>query len=163
MIVYEDIISGDEMITDKFDLKEVDGVAYEADCHYIEVKAGYDVDHGASGDSDNDQEETETVLDIIYSQRLQPTSFDKESYRHYLGGYINEVKSKTHFTDQERLDFKTKADALTKKIVSNFKDYVFYTGESQNSEGMVVLLSYREDGVTPYLTLWKHGLKGREV
>lgn len=27
----------------------------------------------------------------------------------------------------------------------------------------VVLLNYREDGVTPYVTLWKHGLKETKV
>ena len=37
--------------------------------------------------------------------------------------------------------------------VANFKDYEFYTGESMNPDGMVVLLNYREDGTTPYLTL----------
>ena len=27
----------------------------------------------------------------------------------------------------------------------------------------VVLLNYREDGVTPYVTIWKHGLKEEKV
>lgn len=27
----------------------------------------------------------------------------------------------------------------------------------------VVLLNYREDGVTPFLTIWKHGLKEEKV
>ena len=30
-------------------------------------------------------------------------------------------------------------------------------------EGMVALLNYREDGVTPYVTVWKHGLKEEKV
>lgn len=34
-----------------------------------------------------------------------------------------------------------------------------FTGESMNADGMVALLNYREDGVTPYLTFWKDGLK----
>jgi len=28
-----------------------------------------------------------------------------------------------------------------------------------NPEGMVALLNYRADGVTPYFTFWKDGLK----
>jgi len=43
--------------------------------------------------------------------------------------------------------------------VANFKDYEFYTGESMNPDGMVALLNYREDGITPYFTFWKDGLK----
>jgi len=56
-------------------------------------------------------------------------------------------------------DFEKEASAFAKKIVANFKDYEFYIGGSMNPEGMVVLLNYREDGVTPYLTFWKDGLK----
>ena len=52
---------------------------------------------------------------------------------------------------------------LRQEIVANFKDYEFFTGESMNPDGMVVLLNYREDGVTPYVTLWKHGLKSTKV
>jgi len=32
-----------------------------------------------------------------------------------------------------------------------------------NPDGMVILLNYREDGMTPYVTLWKHGLKEQKV
>lgn len=27
----------------------------------------------------------------------------------------------------------------------------------------VILLNYREDGVTPYVTIWKHGVKEEKV
>jgi hypothetical protein len=27
----------------------------------------------------------------------------------------------------------------------------------------VILLNYRPDGVTPYVVVWKHGLKGMKV
>ena len=27
----------------------------------------------------------------------------------------------------------------------------------------VILLNYREDGTTPYVVVWKHGLKGMKV
>ena len=33
----QDIITGDEIISDSYDLKEIDGVAYEADCRKITV------------------------------------------------------------------------------------------------------------------------------
>lgn len=37
MIIYKDIITDNEMISDSYDLKEIDGVVYEADCAMIEV------------------------------------------------------------------------------------------------------------------------------
>jgi hypothetical protein len=60
-------------------------------------------------------------------------------------------------------EFETKASGFAKKIIGNFKDYEFYTGESMNPDGMIVLLNYREDGVTPFVTVWKHGLDAVKV
>ncbi|KAJ2046355.1 hypothetical protein GGH13_009350, partial [Coemansia sp. S155-1] len=52
---------------------------------------------------------------------------------------------------------------FVKTVLGNFKDYDFYTGESMNIDGMIVLLNYREDGVTPFLTFFKDGLTEMKV
>ena len=70
---------------------------------------------------------------------------------------------KAKLPEDEVAAFEKGAQAFAKKIVANFKDYEFYTGESMDPDGMVLLLNYREDGVTPYLTVWKHGVKGEKV
>ena len=44
--------------------------------------------------------------------------------------------------------FEKGAQNFAKKIIANFKDYEFYTGENMNPDGMVALLNYREDGIT---------------
>lgn len=59
--------------------------------------------------------------------------------------------------------FEKSAGAYAKKLVANFKDYDFYVGESMDPDGMVVLLNFREDGTTPYVTVWKHGLSEMKV
>ena len=43
MLLYRDVISGDEMFSDAFPIKEVDDIAFEVDCKMITVKEG-DVD-----------------------------------------------------------------------------------------------------------------------
>lgn len=74
------------------------------------------------------------------------------------------IKSYLAEHNPERVDaFEKGAQAFAKKLVANFKDYEFYTGESMDPDGMVVLLNYREDGTTPYLTFWKDGLKQVKV
>lgn len=35
----------------------------------------------------------------------------------------------------------------------------FFTGESMNAEGMVGLLDFREDGITPFMIFFKDGLE----
>ncbi|KAH6914865.1 translationally-controlled tumor protein [Coprinopsis sp. MPI-PUGE-AT-0042] len=160
MLLYEDIISGDELFSDAFPVKEVDGIVYEVDCAMTVVKEG-DVDIGANPSAEEQQEALEDgaaqVNNVVHSFRLQPTSFTKKDYLPYLKGYMKSIKDKLAADDVAA--FEKGAQAFAKKIVANFKDYEFYTGEKMDPEAMVVLLNYREDGVTPYLTFWKHGTK----
>lgn len=65
--------------------------------------------------------------------------------------------------DSEIEAFQAGAQAFAKKIVGSFKDYDFYVGESMDPDGMVVLMNYREDGTTPFVTVWKHGLTEMKV
>ena len=53
----------------------------------------------------------------------------------------------------------TGAAGQIKHILANFKNYQFFTGENMNPGGMVALLDYREDGVTPYMIFFKDGLE----
>jgi hypothetical protein len=46
MLLYNDIISGDEMLSDAVDSKEVGNIAIEVDCSMIIVKEG-EVDIGS--------------------------------------------------------------------------------------------------------------------
>ncbi|KAK4230789.1 Mss4-like protein [Podospora fimiseda] len=169
MLIYKDIISGDELLSDSYDLKEVDGVAYEADCAMI-TEGAVEVNIGANASAEEADEALEDtavkVNNIVHSFRLQSTSFDKKAYLTYLKGYMKAVKKALQDagkSEDEVKDFETKAQGFAKKIIGNFKDWEFYTGESMNPDGMVVLLNYREDGTTPYVVVWKHGLTEMKV
>ncbi|KAL3897410.1 MAG: hypothetical protein SGCHY_003442, partial [Lobulomycetales sp.] len=70
------------------------------------------------------------------------------------------VKAKLQESNPDRVPiFEKKVSVFVKKILENFKDYEFYVGESMNPDGMVVLLNYREDGITPFITFFKDGVK----
>ncbi|TQS35608.1 hypothetical protein Golomagni_03968 [Golovinomyces magnicellulatus] len=69
--------------------------------------------------------------------------------------------------DKEAIaNFEVKAQTYAKKILSDFKAYEFYVGASMDPDAIldtsdsirVILLNYREDQVTPYITIWKDGL-----
>ncbi|KAH7262636.1 translationally controlled tumor protein [Fusarium tricinctum] len=170
MLIYKDILTGDELISDSYDLKEVDGIVYEADCAMIE-EGGVNVDIGANASAEEAAEDLDDqvtkVNNIVSSFRLQSTTFDKKSYLTYLKGYMKAVKAalQEKNADAETITaFEKGAQAFVKNtILANFKDYEFYTGESMNPDGMVVLLNYREDGVTPYIIVWKHGVTEMKV
>ncbi|GAA5834768.1 hypothetical protein JCM5353_000665 [Sporobolomyces roseus] len=155
MLLYKDILTGDELISDAYDLTETDGVVYEADCHMITLREG-NVDIGANASAEEAPEELaegETqVNNIVHSFRLNETQFDKKSYLTYLKGYMKSVKAKLQETKPDEVAaFEKGAAAFAKKVVANFKDYEFFTGESMDPDGMCVLLNYREDGTTPYM------------
>ncbi|KAH9077190.1 translationally controlled tumor-associated [Lactarius deliciosus] len=161
MLLYSDILTEDEMFSDAFPIKEVDNIVYEVDCQLITVKAGADIDIGANPSAEEQEDALEEgatqVNNVVYSFRLQSTTFDKKSFLTYLKGYMKAVKAKLA---EDRVDqFEKGAATYAKKIIANFKDYEFYIGESMNPDGMVALLNYREDGITPYFTFWKDGLK----
>ena len=71
---------------------------------------------------------------------------------------VKEAMKTKGATEAEIKDFESKAGGYAKKIIGNFKDYEFLIGEKMDPDGMVILLNYREDGVTPFVTVWKHGL-----
>ena len=82
----------------------------------------------------------------------------------YIKGYMKQLKGALASGNPERVEiFEKKVQPFVKRILENFKDYEFMVGESMNPEGMVALLNYREDGVTPYLTFFKDGLKQEKL
>jgi hypothetical protein len=86
----QDIITDDEIISDSYPIKEIDGVAYEADCKKINI-GGESFDVGGNPSAEGGEEEgvddsAQTVIDVVHSFRLQETSFDKKSYLSHLKG-----------------------------------------------------------------------------
>jgi hypothetical protein len=201
MLLYKDVLSGDEMFSDAFPIKVVEQIVYEVDCTMITVKQGVDVDIGANPSAEEQEDDALVegavqVNNVVHSFRLETTPFDKKSYLTYLKGYMKQVKMRleeevkaledtknTEKAEMKKKDlavFEAKAQVYAKKIIANFKDFEFvkspfgslrfsliigsqYTGSSQNPEGMVALLNYREDGITPYLTFWIHGLEEQKL
>ena len=82
----------------------------------------------------------------------------------YIKGYMKKIKAHLETSNPDRVKpFEKEAAEFIKGILGNFKDYEFYVGESMDPEGMVALLNYREDGVTPYFVLMKDGLKEEKL
>ncbi|MEU5090415.1 translationally-controlled tumor protein [Streptomyces sp. NPDC021356] len=170
MLVFTDIITGDEIFSDSFPRKLIDDIVWEVDCQMIPVKDGADTDIGANPSAEEAGEDVEdgvrTVNNVVDSFRLNPTTFDRNTYLTHLKGYVQSVRralEELRAKPEEVAAFEKGAAAYTEKIVGNFEAYEFFLGESRNPDGMVGLLSYREDGITPYLTFWKHGLKEQKL
>lgn len=115
MIIFKDKLTDDEMISDSYDLKEIDGIAYEADCAMIEEGVGdigrlfpvstpnymgrnqsaadqgrvrTDIGGNASAEeaADDLADDKVKVNNVVASFRLQSTQFDKKGFLSYLKG-----------------------------------------------------------------------------
>ncbi|KAL9117221.1 MAG: hypothetical protein Q9187_006244, partial [Circinaria calcarea] len=170
MIIYKDIVSGDEIISDTWELKEVDDAVYEVDCKRV-TKGIDNIDIGANPSAEEAEEGVEDgqkqVIDVVDAFRLnymgdEPSGTrlftTKKDYLGALKTYMKKVveKLKEGGADEATIKkFQTGAqNYYTKHIAPNFKDFDFYVGESMDTDGMIVLLNYREDGITPYITIW---------
>ncbi|KAH3680691.1 hypothetical protein WICPIJ_008155 [Wickerhamomyces pijperi] len=167
MKIYTDKISGDELLSDAYDLKLVDNVIFEADCAMVTVGNG-DIDIGGNPSAEDGEEAlddgAETVNNVVYSFRLQQTMFDKKSFLTYIKGYMKRIKALLQESNPEEVEiFEKGAATYVKKVIGSFNDWEFYTGESMDPDAMLVLLNYREDGTTPYVAIWKHGAKETKI
>ena len=75
---------------------------------------------------------------------------------------VEKMKEKGKKEDEIKA-FQSEAPAAAKKILGNWDNYDVYRGESMDELSMYILVDFREDGLTPYVTVWKHGLEEYKV
>ncbi|XP_057559186.1 translationally-controlled tumor protein-like [Hippopotamus amphibius kiboko] len=163
----------DEMFSDIYKIREVvDGLCLEVEGKMVSKTEGNIDDSLIGGNASVEGPEgkgTEstvvTGVHIVMNQYLQEKSFTKEAYKKYIKDDMKSIKGKLEEQRPERVKpFMTGATEQIKHILANFKNYqlgtsLFFVGENINPDGMVALLAYCEDGVTPYMIFFKDGLQ----
>ncbi|PAA66860.1 hypothetical protein BOX15_Mlig024683g1 [Macrostomum lignano] len=165
MLIFKDLISGDELASDSYPYKYVDDIAIEIEGKMITVSNAIDdrmIGGNASAEEagEGTDDGTESKINVVYSHQLVETQFDKKSYLAYLKGYLKRIEKKLEENNPDRVEaFKTGAQKFVKeRVLANFSNWQFFTGEKMDPDAMVVLMDYREDGMTPYFVLFKDGL-----
>lgn len=156
------------MVADSFRFEEVDGVVYEVNCSMV-TESGVPINIGANASAegedadDTNDPSAETFIDVIKSARLVESGFSKKDYMTYIKAYMKNVEAHLQQNNPERVDaFKSGAAKYVKKVLEKFDDFAFYLGENCDVEGMVVLMGYREDGITPFCVFWIDGMVGEK-
>nr|XP_046259196.1 translationally-controlled tumor protein homolog [Scatophagus argus] len=165
MIIYKCVISNDEFFADTFKMKESeDGIFYEVEGKTVIRTEGFDeslISANASAEEVTEGCESSSTsgVDIVLNHHLQQTNFDVKSYTTYIKKYMKDIRAHLEKNNPARVEqFMANAQKAVKMVLKNFKDFEFFTGESMDTEGLVALLNYREDGVTPYMLFFKDGL-----
>ena len=166
MLIYKDIITGDEMFTDAYPLKLIDDAIFEVEGKSLTEKSGIS-DNLIGGNASTEVAEggaealadgSTTGMDLIIGCKLIETKFAKADFKIYIKGYIAEISEHIKKTNPDRLPiFKAAVQPFVTKLMASFKDWQFYIGESSNPAGGVGFLNYREDQVTPYMVFFRDG------
>lgn len=87
---FQDIVTGDEIISDTYNLKEIEDVVYEVDCKMV-TKGGVEVNIGANASAEEQEdaldEQTEQVIDVVDGFRMTKMEFgDKKQLAGQMKG-----------------------------------------------------------------------------
>ncbi|RWS24652.1 hypothetical protein B4U80_01965 [Leptotrombidium deliense] len=175
MIIFKDLLTGDEIFTDSSKYMCIDDCIYEVQCQQVSRKQGDITLEGSNPSAEEVDEGTlETVesgLDVVLNQRLVETSITKSGYKSYLKTYTKALQEKWKEMGMSEDEIKKAQDSIKKgvvKVIANFDKFdKFYIGESSNPDGLIALLEYREtpdgSGEIPTMVLLKHGLEEEKV
>lgn len=124
MKIFKDIFSGDEMFSDTYKFKLIDGVLYEVYGKLISRKVG-DVELAGSNPSaeeasEGTEEAVESGVDIVLNHRLMETyAFpDKKSFTLYLKEYMKRLVDKMVENGSTEVDvFKTNINKVSDQLL----------------------------------------------
>ncbi|XP_030463138.1 translationally-controlled tumor protein homolog [Syzygium oleosum] len=163
MLVYQDLLTGDELLSDSFPYKEIhNGALWEVEGKWV-VKGAVDFDIGANpsaegGEDEGVDDQVVKVVDIVDTFRLQEQPpFDKKQFVTYMKRYIKLLTGKLEGEQQE--EFKKNIEAATKFLLSMLKDLQFFVGESMHDDGSLVFAYYKDGATDPTFLYFGHGLK----
>uniref|UniRef100_A0A8C8DTU1 Tumor protein, translationally-controlled 1 n=1 Tax=Oryzias sinensis TaxID=183150 RepID=A0A8C8DTU1_9TELE len=162
MIIYKCVISGDEMFSDIYKIKETE-IFYEVEGKTVTRTEGFDdalIGANASAEEATETNESSTVsgVDIVLNHNLQETGFDKKGYLTYIKDYMKSIKAKLQESNPDRVEkFMAEAQVAVKGVVGNIKKYQrvgawVRTMARRNNEGTwsrPLNFSYRQIRNTP--------------
>ncbi|KAF5452338.1 hypothetical protein F2P56_027345, partial [Juglans regia] len=145
MLVYQDLLTGDELLSDSFPYKEIEnGILWEVEGKWV-VQGGVD-------------DQAAKVVDIVDTFRLQEQPpFDKKQFVTYMKRFIKLLTPKLEGEQQEK--FKKNIEAATKFLLSKLSDLQFFVGESMHDDGCLVFAYYKEGATDPTFLYFGYALK----
>nr|AFJ04518.1 translationally controlled tumor protein [Vernicia fordii] len=164
MLVYQDLLSGDELLSDSFPYKEIhNGMLWEVEGKWV-VQGAVDVDIGANPSAEGADEDEGVddqavkVVDIVDTFRLQEQpAFDKKQFVTYMKRFIKLLTAKLDEEKQE--SFKKNIEGATKFLLSKLSDLQFFVGESMHDDACLVFAFYKDGATDPTFLYFAYALK----
>mgnify|MGYP003572658386 CR=1 FL=1 len=178
MLIYHDILTGDELFSDAYPMRTIDDFFYEVTAQQVTRSDKIDermIGGNASAEGGGDEAADDTIvqsgLNLVINGGHMENNFTKSDYKKELRDYCKKVLAKLQEKDPKQAEvFKSKAQDQMKKILEMWKvpgedadNWQFFVSErySAGGDGMVMLLQYiNEEGKPerPVFWFWKDGL-----
>ncbi|RAL54344.1 hypothetical protein DM860_001472 [Cuscuta australis] len=166
MLVYQDLLTGDELLSDSFPYKELfDGILWEVEGKWV-VQGAVEVNIGANpsaeGGEDDEgvDDQAVKVVDIVDTFRLQEQPpYDKKTFVACIKNFIKTLTPK--LDEENQVKFKKNIEAATKHLLSKLSDLQFFVGESMHDDSCPVVAYYKEGATDP--TFLYFGIALKEV
>lgn len=165
MLVFQDLLTGDELLSDSFPYKEIEnGMLWEVEGKWVVQGGAVDIDIGANpsaeggGEDEGVDDQAVKVVDIVDTFRLQEQpAFDKKQFVTFIKRYIKILTPKLEPEKQEL--FKKHIEGATKFLLSKLSDLQFFVGESMHDDGSLVFAYYKEGATDPTFLYFAYALK----
>ena len=181
MRIFKDVLTGDEMTSDTFEMtSEYEDAILKIpsknrpkdDLGDVDVGCGdaFTKPEGAAEEAPA-QGTVEMVLDVVANHDLKQVNMSKKEFMAYIKDYFKKIIAYLEENGKkDRVEgFKKGAQAFIKFIVPKYDDIELYTGANgENDEGEIVgsvAISYWEDDTAkgPMFYFFKDGLKDEAV
>lgn len=176
MIIFEDVLTKDEMMSNIFKYTlEYDDAIMKIQTQYkaadqvgsVDIGCGNEFG-GGEADAGVDEEPAEKVIDVVYNAGLQEYHMDKKEFMSFLKAYFAKIVK--YLEDNGKADrvptFKKGATDFTKFIVKKYDEIEnIYVGKSHSEDddeikgGIGITYWEDESAKGPVLYLFKDGLK----
>ena len=164
MLVYQDLISNDELLSDSFPYTEIEnGMLWEVEGKWV-VQGALSVDIGANpsaeGGEDDEgvDDQAVKVVDIVDTFRLQEQpAFDKKQFMAYMKRYVKQLTPK--LDAEQQVLFKKHIEGAIKFLLPKLSDLQFFVGESMQDDSSLVFAYYKEGATDPTFLYFAYGLK----
>lgn len=177
MLVYTDIFTDDEVISDSykqcapFDQPNLSDAAFEVESRRITkgdedygISANVDEDaaEGATGENCND---VATVIDIVDKFSLQEYTMTKGDFKAYIKGYMGHLMKKLGAERPDRLAvFKDGVANLVKKVLEEWDTVELYMGTNYmeyapEHKALPIIGYYKGEETSPRFIFMKDGLR----
>lgn len=165
MIIYTDLITGDEICSDSYPTTEVyNGLMLRLEGKRVTESSGgenYNIGANPSAEDGGDEgavmPDTKTGINIVFAHRLMEVFFDKKDFKVSVKEWVARLHKKLEESNPERAAF-FKENVLTpvKDILKDFGEYQFFVGENVDTDGSPVLVKYENE--EPVMYVFKDGL-----